>query len=276
MDPIVRPLPGCDAARLPRHERLALTQELLSALADADGGDRESIEDRLVRINLGVAHEVARRYRGRGIPVEDLEQVACLGLVKAVKHYDAEKATDFLSYAVPTIRGEVRRWFRDAGWIVRPPRSLQELQAAVCSAQEELQQSLGRLPQVSEVARHLGEEVGRVVDANTARGCFAPTSLDAPVAGAPEGSALGDRLAQQEPGYARIEAKVALEPALRKLPERDRCILSMRFVDGATQREIGEQIGVTQMQVSRLLARILARLREEISELAGPHRTPAT
>ena len=257
-------VPHTDTDQLTRHERLEITGELLSRLADPDE-DREVLEDRIIETNLVVARQVARRYQGRGVALDDLEQVACLGLVKAVRSYDPDKATDFLSFAVPTIRGEVRRWFRDAGWTVRPPRSVQELQAAISVAQEELQQCRGHAPRPAELAEHLGVDEERVHDAISARGCFSPVSLDAPPVG-PEGAQnYGERLAQTEPGYGSAEARAALEPELRKLSRRERTILAMRFGEGATQREIGEEIGVTQMQVSRLLSGIFARLREQLS-----------
>ena len=128
---------------LPRREATAL---LLAAMADADDDVRRDLEDRLVEVNLQIALDVARRYRSRGVPVEDLEQVASLGLVKAARGYDPERATDFLSYAVPTIRGEVRRYFRDHGWTVRPPRTVQQAQARITAAEADLCQELGRAP----------------------------------------------------------------------------------------------------------------------------------
>jgi RNA polymerase sigma-B factor len=210
-----------------------------------------------------VAREVAHRYEGRGVAAEDLRQVAYLGLVKAVRSYDPAKATDFLSFAVPTIRGEVRRWFRDAGWTVRPPRSVQELQARIRGAQEDLWQALGRAPRPDEIADHLQESRSHVVDALSASGCFAPSSLDVP-AGGEEGEVLRERLGRSEPGYARVDARVALKPLVRDLTARERRILELRFFADKTQAEIGEEIGVTQMQVSRLLSSILRRLHEKL------------
>ena len=212
----------------------------------------------MVRLNLGVATEVAHRYRGRGIPVEDLRQVAALGLVKAVQRFDPDLATDFLSYAVPTIRGELRRHFRDAGWMVRPPRSIQELQARVTAADGELHQTLGRPPRPHEVAGHLGVSTSQVVEALAATGCFAPASLDG--AGPDEESALA-RLGDEDAGYARAEARVTLRSLVRELSSRERRILELRFVRGCTQAEIGSEIGVTQTQVSRQLSGLLERLR---------------
>ena len=128
---------------------------------------------------MQIAVDVARRYRSRGVPIEDLEQVACLGLVKAARGFDPERATDFLSYAVPTIRGEVRRYFRDHGWVVRPPRTVQQAQARITAVESDLCQELGRAPRPTEIAERLDLDLDLVVEALAANGCFAPTSLDA-------------------------------------------------------------------------------------------------
>jgi len=231
------------------------------ALARARGADdlaRAALEDEVVRLNLRVATELARRYRGRGIPIEDLEQVASLGLLKAVRRFDPERNIDFLGFAVPTIRGELRRHFRDAGWMVRPPRSIQELQSRVTSTEPELHRTLGRPPRTDEIAEHLGIPTDRVVEALAAVGCFTPASLDA--AGSDEEGAVA-RLGGEEPGYARVEARVTLRRLVRGLSSRERRILELRFVRGCTQAEIGTEIGVTQTQVSRQLTNVLERLR---------------
>ncbi len=259
---------------LPRRDRIAQTQRLLEDLGD--GRRQRAVEDRLIQINMVVAREVARRYEGRGLAPDDLEQVAYVGLVKAVQHYDGAKATDFLSYAVPTIRGELRRWFRDAGWMVRPPRSIQELQARVTRTQDDLVVALGRPPTPGEIADALEVEVHDVRRAMAARGHFSPTSLDAPLSDAEGRSVdLVGTLGEDDPGYARIEARVALTPLLRELDDRDRILLEMRFVRGATQSEIGNRLGVTQAQVSRLLSSLLERLRQELLGDAHPNAVPA-
>lgn len=246
-----------------RDERRQATAELIGQLATATGRRRRLLENDLIALNVDVAREVASRYRGRGIPVEDLQQVASVGLVKAVRGFDPAKATDFLSFAVPTIRGELRRHFRDLGWVVRPPRSVQELQARISRAQGDLWQLLRREPQPREIAEHLEVGLDPVLEALGANGCFVPTSLDAsPEAGDPT---PGDGLSEDEPGYSRAEARVALRPLLRDLTTRERRILELRFVEDRTQAEIGREIGVTQMQVSRLLARILRDLRSELA-----------
>ena len=247
--------------------RRAVTDELVAQISRAKGHRRRLLENDLIAVNLEVAREVAARYHGRGIPADDLDQVAGLGLVKAVRHYDPEKATDFLSFAVPTIRGEIRRHFRDAGWAVRPPRSVQEMQAHITRAQGELWQQLGREPKPDEVADHLDVELDAVLNALKANGCFMPTSLDA-TADADDTSPV-DRLGGLEHGYSRAEARVMLRPLLRDLTPRERRILELRFCDGRTQAEIGKEIGVTQMQVSRLLSGLFERLRKELTSTSA-------
>ncbi|WP_244247031.1 sigma-70 family RNA polymerase sigma factor [Nocardioides euryhalodurans] len=245
-----------------RERRRRAAAALLAEIAIVPAERRRPLEDELIALHLGVAREVARRYRGRGLPLEDLEQVASLGLVKAVRAYDPAKATDFLGFAVPTIRGELRRHFRDHGWTIRPPRPVQEAQGSVTRARAELWQRLGRDPRPYEIASHLGVDEALVDEASRVDGCFTPASLDA----APEdGSAVADRLGGPEPGYALVEARVALRPLMRRLSPRERKILELRFCDDRTQAEIGREVGVTQMQVSRVLSALFARLRGELA-----------
>ena len=245
---------------LPRREA---TQRLLAlAAATDDETERHSYTDRVVELNMQIAVDVARRYRSRGVSIDDLEQVAYLGLVKAVRGFDPERATDFLSYAVPTIRGEVRRYFRDHGWVVRPPRTVQQAQARITAVESDLCQELGRAPRPTEIAARLDLDIDLVVEALAANGCFAPTSLDStPVEGE---SAIVDRLGGDDASFDSAEARVALQPLMGLLDRRERIMLEMRFFKGATQSEIGEVLGITQMQVSRLLSALLARLRDEL------------
>jgi RNA polymerase sigma-B factor len=252
-----------DLEQLPRREA---TEALLARMAAADEHERRVLEDRLVEVNLQVAVDVARRYRSRGVATEDLEQVACLGLVKAARGYDPARATDFLSYAVPTIRGEVRRYFRDHGWTVRPPRTVQQAQSRITAVESDLCQELGRSPRPSEIAERLGLDLDLVVEALAANGCFSPTSLDATPAGVENG--IGERLGEEDVSFDSAEARVALKPLLAHLDRRERIMLEMRFFKGATQSEIGEVLGITQMQVSRLLSALLGRLRDELGSLS--------
>jgi RNA polymerase sigma-B factor len=236
-------------------------------LARESADERQRYEDEIIRLNMVVARDCARRYRGRGIATDDLEQVAYLGLVKAVRGFDPARGFDFLAFAVPTVRGELRRHFRDLGWALRPPRSIQELQTRILAAEGDLAQQLGRSPRPSDFARHLDVDLEHVVDALGATGCFAPASLDVPTGDGD--SVLGDRLGGLDPAFDAAEARVTLAAVLRGLTPRERRILELRFFGGRTQAEIGADIGVTQMQVSRLLNRILARMRERLLADAG-------
>lgn len=252
---------------LSRNERDARTASLIEDLGKAKGGKRDRLLARLIEVNMPVAKMLARHYSGRGIPVADLEQVAYLGLVAAAKRYDPSRGSDFLAYAVPTVKGELRKHFRDAGWTVRPPRRLQELQARLWSAEAALTQRLQRSPTPSEIADHLDVEVDQVIEALGVDGCFAPSSLDVPL-GDGDGVTFADRQGGDDPGFDSCEARVMLAPAVRQLAERDRRILELRFFHGWSQQQIGDEIGVTQMQVSRLLSRILKDLRDAIGNAA--------
>ena len=253
------------AASLSNAERDELTVRYLVEAAAGDEFTRRAARDRAVELNLPLARYLAGAYRGRGIPLDDLQQVACLGLVKAVRGFSAERANSFAAYAIPTIRGELRKHFRDAGWTVRPPRRIQELQARVRAAEAELVQQLQRSPSVQEIAEELGTEIDEVLEATSVDSCFTPYSLDMP---GPDGTgpstAVQSDLGVWDPMFASAEARLMLEPAIRGLRERDRTVLQLRFVDGLTQQEIGERVGVSQMQVSRILNRVLAELRTSI------------
>jgi len=207
---------------------------------------------------------MAARYRNRGIDLEDLEQVALLGLTKAAHRFDPDLGHDFMSFAVPTIRGELRRHFRDLGWVVRPPRRVQELQARIGKAQSELEQSLGRSPRPSEVAAHLDCDLDDVVEALAADGCFTPTSLDTPLDDV--ATTLGDMIGEEDATVEAVEAKVVLEPLIAELPARERRILFMRFYEERSQQDIADAVGITQAQVSRILARLLTQLRDGLDD----------
>jgi len=248
------------AARRPRDaSRRAQTRDLLSQVRTASPTERRALRDRVVELNMGVAREVARRYRLRGVSSEDLEQVAYLALVKAVDRFDPKLADDFLSFAVPTIRGEVRRYFRDQGWMIRPPRSVQETTSRIHALEAELCQEFGRAPRPSELADRLGADLELVMDCLAANGCFHPASLDSPGVDSHVAPHSADEL-----GLAAAEARVLLRPLVDQLSDREKQLVSMRFTLGWTQAEIGAQLGITQTQVSRLLAGIFARLREQI------------
>jgi RNA polymerase sigma-B factor len=260
-----------DTSPLTRRQRRERTSVVLAAAADTRSGSRRAeLLEYVVRINMGVARSVASRYLNRGIDEDDLLQVAYMALTRAARDFNPDRHDDFLSYAVPTMRGELKKHFRDQGWTVRPPRRVQETQARITRAEGELVQELGRSPLPSEIAAHIGAEVDDVIEALAADGCFAPASLDRPLARADgEGAAsLGDFLGEDDTTQPAAEARVALAPVVRRLKERDRRILYMRFFEERTQQEIADDIGVTQMQVSRLLSRILRDLRQDLGDAA--------
>jgi RNA polymerase sigma-B factor len=241
-------------------ERGRLTEELLVRAAYSVGPDRKAALDEVVELHIGLAHRLASRYYRRGIADEDLQQVACLALIKAVRGYDPAKATTFVAYAIPTIRGELRRHFRDSGWVVRPPRRLQELDARIRAVQSELSHRLGRAPTWEEIAEAVGVDPQTAREAEQITSCYRPASFDA--VSSPVGHlTLADRLADDDEGYSAAEARVLLEPLLRGLSDRERLIIDLRFVAGLTQQEIGDRLGISQMQISRILASVYVRLR---------------
>ena len=223
---------------------------------------REGLGSEVFTFNWGVANGVARRYRNRGIDLDDLRQVAYVGLIKAARGFDPTYGRDFLSFAIPTVSGEVKRHFRDHGWMVRPTRRIQELSPRIARAREDLQQRYGRPARPTEIAAELEVPLEDVVEALTADGCFSPTSLEAPVG---TNGTVADRLAEDDADMELAEARILLSQAFHHLSERDRRIIELRFFRGWTQEQVGEAIGVSQMQVSRLLRRILGDLRRELA-----------
>lgn len=251
-----------------RREHDLRSNELLRAAARATGPERDRLIDEVVVDNLGLADAVSRRYSSRGIDAEELQQVARLGLVAAASRFDPDRGGDFVAFAVPTILGEVKRFFRDHAWSVRPPRRVQELRSAMTTASAELCQTLGSVPTAADLARHLGASVDEVLEAERSSQCYAAMSIDQPAGDAyGDGPALSDSLGTTDAGYDRAEAMVVLASACRALSPRDARIVHLRFFCGWTQQEIGEEIGVTQMQVSRSLYRILRQLRRGIGEV---------
>lgn len=246
-----------------RDERRTFTAAAFLAASEThDVVERARLLDEVVVANLGMARTIASRYRSRGISLEDLEQVASAALVRAVQRFDVTLASDFLAFAVPSIRGEVRRYFRDNGWMVRPPRRVQELQSQVLDARDRLRSESGGPCSDSAIAEALDVPVEDVVEALRAEGCFAPSSLDVPLTDGGTtsvGDAIADTGTAEE--LAAAEARVLLRPLVRRLSERDRRLVKLRFFDERTQQEIGEELGVTQTQVSRMLTRVLADLR---------------
>lgn len=248
-------------------ERDQLTIELLTRAAAAeDAFERRSAQNEAVELNVPLARYLASRYQRRGIPNDDLEQVAYVGLMKAVQGFSPERTNGFAAYAIPTIRGELRRHFRDAGWTVRPPRRIQELQARVRGIEADLVQALQRTPTVKEIAEALEVDIDAVLEATSVDSCYTPNSLDVPVPGS---DGLMTDPGETDTAFASTEARIVLAPALSGLGERDRQILDLRFNQGLTQQEIGKAIGVSQMQVSRILSRVLGEMRQTITGQAA-------
>ena len=247
-----------------RRERLVLTESLLARLARSRSVlERHRLQHEVVLLNLDLADSITGRYAGRGIEWDDLVQVGRVGLLKAVAGYKAGKGAGFTAYATPTIAGEIKRYFRDHAWMVRPPRRLQELHAELSSIEPNLRQQLNRAPSAGELAGALGVEPEELSDALVARSGYSALSLDAPTRTDSDLS-LGDALADDNDVYAAVERVEWLRPALARLSDRERQIIALRFVDGLTQEQIGSHLGVSQMQISRLLAGILHRLRDDL------------
>jgi RNA polymerase sigma-B factor len=216
----------------------------------------------LVHRFMPLARSLARRYGRSSEPFEDLLQVASLGLLKALDRYDASRGYPFPSFAVPTILGEMRRYFRDSGWAVHVPRGTQERALKVRDAQERLANNRGRAPTVNQLAEYLEFDTEDVIDALQAIQAYETLSLDAPRPGA-DGDvvAYGDSVGKEDERYELVELDATVTAVLGHIPPRERLILRMRFVDDLTQTEIAERVGISQMQVSRLLRRSLDQLR---------------
>lgn len=230
------------------------------------GGDVRAREQ-LIERYLPLARQLARRYQRAEEPLEDLVQVASLGLLKAVDRFDRGREVAFSSYAVPTILGELKRHFRDRTWSVRVPRDLQELALRVDRAVTQLSAGQRRAPSVGQIAEAVGASHEHVLEALEAAAAYRAGSLDAPrSAQGEEGETVADGLPDEERGYLRAEQRATLEPLLARISERERVVLQLRFGEDLMQAEIGERIGVSQMQVSRLIRQALARLRAGLEE----------
>ena len=249
-----------------RDERARRTRVIVEELrAGTSDARRRELVDQLIEANAAVARSMAARYRNRGIDGDDLEQVALMGLVKAARRFDPTAGHDFMSYAVPTVRGELRRHFRDSGWMIRVPRRVQQMQARIKDAQQELESRLGASPRPSQVAAHLDVDVDEVIEALAADGCFRPASIDSRGDDQERGT-IADALGDEDRELSALVARLALDTAVNRLSEREQQILRWRFEDERTQQEIADLVGLTQAQVSRTLTRILNRLRTDLSE----------
>ena len=228
--------------------------------------ERARLREQAITRCLPLAEHIAMRFRGRGEPQEDLLQVARVGLVNAIDRFDADRGADFVSYAVPTIMGEVKRYFRDSGWALRVPRRMKELHLMISRSTEVLSQSLGRAPTASELAHALGVSVQEVSEALLVQGAYSTDSMDAPVSGESGGLRLSDVIGEDDPELENAEGFVALRPLLAALPPRERRILSLRFFGSMTQTQIAERVGMSQMHVSRILAKTLTQLRAQLGD----------
>jgi RNA polymerase sigma-B factor len=261
------------ASRSDRHRssfaaRDRQTAELFDELGEASTPDEaDRVVEKIVLLYLDLCTYMACRYDGRGIEHDDLVQVARLALVKAIRRYEPGQAPSFAAYAVPTISGELKRWFRDRGWVVRPPRRVQELRANVQSVRASLQQELGCNPTDDVLAEAVGASVDEIREAAVASRGFQPISLDADCSD-DEPSGVAAFLACVDDDLDGAEDRLCLMDALSGLDQDEREILLLRYVAGMTQREIGELRGVSQMRVSRTLRRIITRLHEQMFEPA--------
>ncbi|WP_245594298.1 SigB/SigF/SigG family RNA polymerase sigma factor [Actinospica robiniae] len=257
------PSPG-EAACDDRADQRAETMRVLRRMSGLPAGDleRERLRAAVVEDHMPYARHIARRYGRRGVADEDFEQVAYLGLVKAVDNFDPDHGTAFLGYAAPMIVGEIKRYFRDATWGVHVPRHMQELTGALHKATDALTTELGREPTIPELAEHIGVDPDEVVEALDAAGAYTTSSLDRPVGFGQDCASLGELIGGEDPGFALTEDRAVLRGLVSELRDRDKRILLLRFFRGMTQAEIGEELGLSQMQISRILTKILCDLRE--------------
>ncbi|MDX2542070.1 RNA polymerase sigma factor SigF [Streptomyces sp. WI04-05B] len=238
---------------------------LFYELRALENGSAEYAElrNRLVRMHLPLVEHLARRFRNRGEPLDDLTQVATIGLIKSVDRFDPDRGVEFSTYATPTVVGEIKRHFRDKGWAVRVPRRLQELRLSLTTATAELSQRHGRSPTVHELAEKLGISEEEVLEGLESANAYSTLSLDVPDTD-DESPAVADTLGSYDEALEGVEYRESLKPLLEDLPPREKRILLLRFFGNMTQSQIAQEVGISQMHVSRLLARTLAQLRERL------------
>lgn len=263
--PLTRPEPTTVGASGRHDDQYAHLAPRLAEFAATDGDDphRQVLRAELTEAFWPLVVHIARRYRDRGEPLADLEQVGAIGLLGALERFDPGRGSDFLSYAVPTITGEIRKHFRDRAWSMRVPRPLKDLQAPVREAAGELSVTLRRAPRPSEIAAHLKVPVEQVIDALGAAQTYAADSLDA-LLRTDDGSRVLDRLGAADAAFTVVECRPDLRRALAELSERDRTIVVLRFFHDMSQTQIAAQVGLSQMHISRLLSRILDTLRRRV------------
>ena len=244
-------------------ERHEAEQALFNALHDASSSDeqRAAARDALVETHLPLVRHLARRYAERGEPMEDVIQAGTIGLIQAVDRFEPDRGVAFSTYAVPTVVGAIRRHFRDATWSVKVPRRVQELREKIDAAHDSLTQDLGRSPTVAEIAERASVDAQDVLDSLELSRVREMTQIDAV---APDGAPLADRIGDLDASLAGVDDAETVKKLLDSLPEQERIVVKMRFFDGMSQSEIASKVGVSQMQVSRLLSRSLAKLRADV------------
>ncbi|WP_171990730.1 RNA polymerase sigma factor SigF [Streptomyces sp. JHA26] len=259
--------PGARGTQGTRHDpqdrsgARALFTELRTLTKDTP--EYAELRNRLVRMHLPLVEHLARRFRNRGEPLDDLTQVATIGLIKSVDRFDPDRGVEFSTYATPTVVGEIKRHFRDKGWAVRVPRRLQELRLALTTATAELSQLHGRSPTVHELAEKLSISEEEVLEGLESANAYSTLSLDVPDTD-DESPAVADTLGAEDEALEGVEYRESLKPLLEDLPPREKRILLLRFFGNMTQSQIAQEVGISQMHVSRLLARTLAQLREKL------------
>ncbi|GAA2722387.1 RNA polymerase sigma factor SigF [Actinocorallia aurantiaca] len=252
------------AATVPDRSRAKELFHRMQSLPEGDP-ERQRLRDQLVEMHLPLVEYLARRFRNRGEWLDDLVQVATIGLIKSIDRFDLERGVEFSTYATPTIVGEIKRHFRDKGWAVRVPRRLQELKLSLTKAISELAQKEGRAPTVAELAAHLQMTEEEVLEGLESANAYSTVSLDAPDSGDEDAPAVADSLGMIDESLEGVEYRESLKPLLEKLPPREKKILLLRFFGNMTQSQIATELGISQMHVSRLLARTLAQLREGLT-----------
>jgi RNA polymerase sigma-B factor len=236
------------------------------ALLPQDDPERLRLRGELVELHLPLVEYLARRFRNRGEWLDDLTQVATIGLIKSIDRFDLGRGVEFSTYATPTIVGEIKRHFRDKGWAVRVPRRLQELKLALTKAISDLAQREGRAPTVAELAAHLQMTDEDVLEGLESANAYSTVSLDAPDSGDDDAPAVAESLGMLDDALEGVEYRESLKPLLERLPPREKRILLLRFFGNMTQSQIAAELGISQMHVSRLLARTLAQLRDGLTE----------
>ena len=256
---------GSRSADETRAKSAAFFAEMHEAAEEGNEARQHAVRDQLVQLHLPLVDHCARRFRNRGEPYDDLLQVGTIGLIKAVDRFDSDRGVEFSTYATPTIVGEIKRHFRDKGWTIRVPRRLQELRLSIGGATGDLTQELGRSPTPSEIAERLDVSVEDVIEGIESSGAYSTLSLESGESEDGVGSLL-DTMGSVDANIATVDVRESLKPMLAQLPDREKKILLLRFFRGMTQSQIANEIGVSQMHVSRLLNRTLTQLREGLDQ----------